>query len=100
MFTRRKLRISMLVATLVAGLSTVALPETQAATCTNQLAGSSFEIDPGANLKVDSADCIDWLAGGMGTALRAGVVAKSDQQSGNADNSFGKGAAENDPNPK
>src|SRR5438270_9440011 len=73
-----------------------------AATCTtaNTLAGSNFEIDVDANLKVDGASpCIDWLAGGSGTPLASGVLAKSDQPSGANDDSFGKGTAEDNPNP-
>ena len=45
------------------------------------------------------ADCIDWLAGGSGTALRAGVLTKNDVPSGTNDDSFGQGTKENDANP-
>src|SRR5215217_3995497 len=78
------------------------------ATCTNTatLAGSAFEIDPapppaantGANLKVDTAGCIDWL-NDSGTAMRDGVLAKNDKPTGTSDDSFGQGTAENNPNP-
>jgi hypothetical protein len=77
-------------------------PASAAAACTtpNVLSGSDFEIDVSANLKVDgSSPCIDWLAGGSGTALRAGVAAKDDKPTGPGDDSFGQGTAENDPNP-
>ncbi|MDP9336959.1 MAG: hypothetical protein M3Q30_27100, partial [Actinomycetota bacterium] len=66
----------------------------------NVLAGSNFEIDTDANLKVDGpADCIDWLVGGTGTPLRAGVLTKDDKPSGATDDSFGQGSKEDDPNP-
>jgi hypothetical protein len=71
-----------------------------AAACTNSLTGSTFEIDPSANLKVDNSNgCIDWLAGGAGTQFRSGVLAKSDKPSGANDDSFGQGTAEDNPNP-
>ena len=39
------------------------------------LPGSNFEIETNANLVVNGPpDCVDWLAGGSGTAFRAGVV--------------------------
>jgi hypothetical protein len=64
------------------------------------LTGSNFEIDANANLKVDGpADCIDWLADGTGTPLRAGVLANNDQPSGSNDDAFGQGSQENDANP-
>ena len=64
------------------------------------LAGSNFEIDTNANLKVDGpADCIDWLADGSGSAMRAGVITKNDLPTGATDNSFGQGSQENDINP-
>jgi hypothetical protein len=66
----------------------------------NVLAGSNFEIDVSANLKVDGASpCIDWLAGGTGSALRSGVLAKNDKPSGSNDDAFGQGTSENDANP-
>jgi hypothetical protein len=69
-------------------------------TTANVLAGSSFEIDTDANLKVDGASpCIDWLAGGSGSAVRAGVLAKNDQPSGSGDDAFGQGTSEDNPNP-
>src|SRR6266699_5974811 len=64
------------------------------------LPGSNFEIDTNANLVVDGqADCIDWLADGSGSALRAGVLTKSDKPTGATDDSFGQGTQENDANP-
>jgi Cu/Zn superoxide dismutase len=71
-----------------------------ACTTANTLAGSNFEIDANANLKVDGATpCVDWLAGASGTALRAGVLAKTDKPSGSADDAFGQGTSEDDANP-
>ena len=69
--------------------------------CTTQkvLSGSNFEIDTNANLKVDDAQCIDWLSGGTGTSFRSDVLAKNDSPSGASDESFGKGTAEDNPNP-
>jgi hypothetical protein len=69
--------------------------------CTTQrvLSGSNFEIDTNANLKVDDAQCIDWLTGGTDTPFRGGVLAKNDTPSGAGDESFGKGTAEDNPNP-
>jgi hypothetical protein len=63
------------------------------------LSGSNFEIDTNANLKVDDAQCIDWLTGGTGTPFRGGVLATNDTPSGAGDESFGKGSAEDNPNP-
>jgi hypothetical protein len=63
------------------------------------LAGSAFEIDTDANLVVNTSGCIDWLAGGSGTAFRTGVLEKNDTASGSGDESFGQGTAEDNPNP-
>ena len=64
------------------------------------LSGSNFEIDTNANLKVDGAgDCIDWLAGGSGSAMRSGVIVTNDKPSGATDDSFGNGSQEDDVNP-
>jgi len=71
-------------------------------TTASVLSGSNFEIDTGtggANLKVDDADCIDWLTGGAGTGFRSGVEAKNDSASGSGDEAFGQGTAEDNPNP-
>jgi uncharacterized repeat protein (TIGR01451 family) len=62
------------------------------------LAGSNFEIDTNANLKVDGGgDCIDWLADG--SALRTGVLSKNDTPTGTSDDSFGQGTKEDDASP-
>ncbi len=63
------------------------------------LPGSNFEIDEppdGANLVVNGASpAIDWLAGSTaGSAMRTGVVLKTDNNSGSGDNSFGQGSKE------
>jgi hypothetical protein len=74
---------------------------TNPATLGSGATGSAFEIDTDANLVVNSAGCIDWLTGtplAPGT-WRSGVIAKSDTQSGSGDESFGKGTAEDNPNP-
>ena len=61
---------------------------------------SNFEIDTSANLKVDGPlPCIDWLAGGTGTAFRGGALVKADLPSGPGDDAFGQGTNENNPNP-
>ena len=67
--------------------------------CVNSLSGSNFEIDPDANLKVNTQTCVDWLAGGSGSAMRAGVLKKDDKPTGTTDDSFGQGTKEDDPNP-
>src|SRR5262245_29448924 len=71
------------------------------ASCANpaSLAGSAFEIDVNANLKVDTSGCIDWLSGGSGTGLRTGVLKKADLPSGSGDDAFGQGTSEDDANP-
>jgi hypothetical protein len=57
--------------------------------------GSNFEIDTDANLIVNGASpAIDWLAGGTGTAMRAGVITQPDKASGSGDDSFGQGSKE------
>jgi hypothetical protein len=57
--------------------------------------GGNFEIDSDANLVVNGGSPdIDWLAGGSLTAMRSGVVAKDDQPTGGADDSFGQGSKE------
>jgi uncharacterized repeat protein (TIGR01451 family) len=60
---------------------------------------SKFEIDTDANLVVNTAGNIDWLAGGTGTALRAGVKTQNDAPTGSGDDSFGQGTSEDDPVP-
>jgi hypothetical protein len=102
----RSVRTTALVVTaLLAAVFTVRaarLPAAAADLCStaNVLSGSNFEIDVNGNLKVDGASpCIDWLAGGTGTPLRSGVLAKADKPSGSTDDSFGQGTAENNANP-
>jgi hypothetical protein len=67
---------------LIVGIFTLPAAATQqqaACTTANVLSGSNFEIDVDANLKVDgSPPCIDWLAGGTGSALRSGVARLSE----------------------
>jgi hypothetical protein len=80
-----------------------ALPGAATATTTScnnaaTLAGSAFEIDTSANLVVNTTGCIDWLTGGSGTPFRAGVQTKLDS-TGQSDDSFGQGTAEDNPNP-
>jgi hypothetical protein len=55
------------------------------------LAGSNFEIDTDANLKVNDAGSLDWL--------NVGDVPKADLASGAGDNSFGNGSKEDTPVP-
>jgi hypothetical protein len=92
----------MLVASALAvafGMSRAANATTGSCSNPATLAGSAFEIDVNANLKVDTSGCIDWLAGGTGTGLRTGVLAKQDKPTGATDDSFGQGTKEDDPNP-
>ena len=100
---RRRIRATALLPVLLLGaLSMVVTTAAADPVCTtaNVLSGSNFEIDTDANLKVDGSDpCIDWLAGGPGTSLRAGVVSKPDAPSGSGDNAFGQGTAEDNANP-
>lgn len=71
-----------------------------ACTTSSVLSGSRFEIDTDANFTKDgtTGDCIDWL-NDAGSALRTGVLAKPDKPTGASDDSFGKGTAEDNPNP-
>jgi hypothetical protein len=82
---------------------TVALATTAgAAACTtaNVVSGSNFEIDTNANLAVNGASpCIDWLAGGAGTAMRSSVITHPDKPTGATDDSFGQGTSEDDATP-
>ena len=64
------------------------------------LTGSGFEIDTNANLVVDGADpAIDWLTGGSGTAMRAGVHVRADRPTGQEDDAFTQGTDINDTTP-
>lgn len=59
------------------------------------LSSSTFEIDPAADLVVNGAGT-DWLAGGTGTAMRAGTLVRPDVVTASADDSFGNGTSEDD----
>jgi hypothetical protein len=72
--------------------------------CVRSLTDSTFEIDAfgtplanNANLKVDNTTlpCLDWLD----SNVAADANAKADQPTGQTDDSFGQGTAENDTNP-
>jgi hypothetical protein len=78
---------------LVAGVAAAALVLTawaagpaQASHPEVSLAGSNFEIDTDANLKVDDAGSLDWL--------NVADVPKADKPTGAGDDSFGQGAKE------
>src|SRR5215470_3526928 len=86
-------------AVLVATFAVSASGTTGACSNPATLTNSAFEIDTNANLKVDTAGCLDWLSGGSGTAFRSGVLEKNDKPSGTSDDSFGQGTSENDANP-
>src|ERR1043166_2610610 len=86
MFKNRKVRISLLAATLVVAGSLVSLQATVASTQCQSLGTSKFEIDTDANMKADDASgCIDWL-----------TVNDSPQPDGSGpnDESFGQGTKE------
>lgn len=74
-------------------------------TCTSPpagttLAGSAFEIDSNANLKVDTNGCIDWLTGSNASdPFRAGVDWRLDSPSGSNDESFTQGTKEDTADP-
>ena len=80
---------------------TVALATTAGAvncSTANVVTGSNFEIDTNANLAVNGASpCIDWLAGGAGTAMRSSVITHADKPTGSSDDAFGGGTAESAP---
>jgi hypothetical protein len=91
----------MLVASALAvafGMSRAANATTGSCSNPATLAGSAFEIDVNANLKVDTTGCIDWL-NDAGSALRTGVLTKQDKASGAGDDAFGQGTKEDDANP-
>jgi hypothetical protein len=54
-----------------------------AGSCSNPatLGASALEIDGNAYLVVDQNGCIDWLAGGSGTAFRPGLLRMEGRQS-------------------
>ena len=83
-------------------VSTMLATSAGAAVCptSSVVSGSNFEIDTNGNLAVNGGDpCIDWLAGGSGTALRSGVITRPDKPTGATDDSFGQGTSEDDANP-
>jgi hypothetical protein len=94
-------------AIVVATAAFVGIASATTATCTypQTLAGSAFEIDTNANLKVDATGptntgCIDWLTGAnVSDPLRPGVIAQPDLPSGQNDNSFVQGSKEDTANP-
>ena len=93
---RRALAGTTLAVTALTMLLVLSSASATTTSCTDPatLAGSAFEIDTDANLRVDTAGCIDWLAGGAGSALRSGVITQNDQPTGSGDNSFGEGTKE------
>ncbi|MDQ1447523.1 MAG: hypothetical protein QOC79_494, partial [Actinomycetota bacterium] len=73
--TRAVFALSLAVAIPTATVALVTSAGASACTTANVLTGSNFEIDTNANLAVNGASpCIDWLAGGSGTAMRSGVI--------------------------
>jgi hypothetical protein len=99
---RRALAVLTLMASaLVVAFTFASSASATTADCLNPatLGGSAFEIDTDANLVVNTTGCIDWLTGGTGTPFRDGVLAKNDKPTGANDDSFGKGTAEDNPNP-
>src|SRR6266508_149135 len=107
--TQRRSRVVLLAAALAVLVTVFTVPaaakllgpnQTLACATANVLSGSNFEIDVNANLKVDGGGtCIDWLAGGTGTAFRSGVLTKNDVASGSGDDAFGQGTSEDEANP-
>src|SRR5439155_19041589 len=64
----------------------VGAPATPDCATASTLSGSKFEFITDGNLKVDgSGDCIDWLADGSGSTMRAGVLTKPDLPTGTSD---------------
>src|SRR5215208_4110984 len=101
MLRRPLMVLALLASALVVACTFAGSAMATTADCANPatLTGSAFEIDTDANLVVNTTGCIDWLTGGTGTSLRSGVLAKNDQPTGANDDSFGKGTAEDNPNP-
>ena len=93
--------LTMMASALVMAFTFASSASATTGTCSNTatLLGSAFEIDTDANLVVNTTGCIDWLTGGTGTPFRDGVLAKNDKPTGANDDSFGKGTAEDNPNP-
>jgi hypothetical protein len=83
-------------------VSTVLASGAGAAACptSSVVPGSNFEIDTNANLTADGGSpCIDWLAGGSGTAPASGVITRPDKATGSGDDAFGQGTSEDDASP-
>ncbi|HEX2739433.1 MAG TPA: prealbumin-like fold domain-containing protein [Rubrobacter sp.] len=77
-------------AVLLAGMQTA-----QASHPEVSLAGSDFEIDTDANLKVDdAAPSIDWASVPQGSSANGFEVRKAEEFTGAQDNSFGQGTKE------
>ena len=91
---RRRLTILAATSALVVPTAVYWAGSASAATCTNQVTGSNFEIDPDANLTVQGTGCIDWL---NGSTIRGSF--KQDKPTGTGDDSFGQGTSEDDANP-
>src|SRR5215208_8327334 len=101
MLRRPLMVLALLASALVVACTFAGSAMATTADCANPatLTGSAFEIDTDANLVVNTTGCIDWLTGGTGTPFRSGVLAKNDKPTGANDDSFGKGTAEDNPNP-
>src|SRR4029450_5854928 len=82
--SRRTLALAACTALVVTGL--VSAAPALASHPEVSLAGSNFEIDTDANLKVDDAGSLDWA--------NVGEVRKQDSPSGQNDESFGNGTKE------
>src|SRR5919201_3141411 len=100
--TPRKVGITLSFVAVLLAVFTVSASGSPATPCTGSvLAGSNFEIDTDANLKVDGTtqDCIDWNDSTSNTTPHAGVTVTPDQPSGSGDDAFGQGTSEDDVNP-
>ena len=102
---KRRIQITALLVPLLAGATALYVPPTLASTtdpadCAHHLIGSPFEIDASANLKVNDTTtsdpaCIDWLD----SAGDLRITPQQDTGTGVNDDSFHKGASENDADP-
>src|SRR5919201_2842496 len=100
--TPRKVGITLSFVALLLAVFTISASGSAATPCTGSvLAGSNFEIEADANLKVDGTtqDCIDWNSSTSNTTLRSGVEVTPDKPTGSGDDSFGQGTSEDDANP-
>jgi hypothetical protein len=92
--------LSLVIAIPAASVLLASSASAAACTTSSEVPGSNFEIDTNANLVTNgSSPCIDWLAGGSGSALRSGVITHADKTSGATDDAFGQGTSEDNPNP-